>query len=74
MSNQATHSSHKTVEELTAELRHKRAEIQLGGGKDRSFLDFSADWRRGFSAIVAGEYPAFSYQRSSSVYGPLATR
>jgi micrococcal nuclease len=29
--------------------------VQVGGGKDRTFLDFSADWRRGFSAIVVGE-------------------
>jgi hypothetical protein len=27
----------------------------VGSGEGRSFLDFSADWRRGFSAVVLGE-------------------
>ena len=42
MSNQTTHPSHKSVEELIAELRLKRSEIQLGGGKERSDKQHSA--------------------------------
>ncbi len=29
--------------------------VHVGSGKDRIFLDFSADWRRGFSAIIVGD-------------------
>jgi methylmalonyl-CoA carboxyltransferase large subunit len=36
MSNQAANPSPRTIEEMVAELRAKRAEIQLGGGKDRT--------------------------------------
>jgi methylmalonyl-CoA carboxyltransferase 12S subunit len=36
MSNQAANPSPRTIEEMVAELRAKRAEVQLGGGKDRT--------------------------------------
>jgi len=29
--------------------------VNIGAGSGRSFLDFDADWRRGFSAVIAGE-------------------
>jgi methylmalonyl-CoA carboxyltransferase large subunit len=36
MSNQVANPNHKTIDEMVAELRTKRSEIELGGGKERA--------------------------------------